>query len=147
LTFNGGAIGLSLSGQQWVLKNIATNGATTGISVGAFDLVCHSCHFSNGATGIDATGVSGSVTMIDSSANSVGNFLDANSNSNSGNAIVLDGITMTNSGNTVVVGGNVVLTGNVAAGTPWVKGSVVREIPNFVYYNTNIFVVLVRRRL
>jgi glucan 1,3-beta-glucosidase len=123
LTFNGGAYGLKLSGQQWILKNIKTSGTTTGISAGGFNVVCLSCSFAYASTGIDATGVSGSLAVIDSSATSVGAMISGNTNSGAGNSIILENIS--NSGTTVKLGGNTVLSGNV--GDTWVYGNYVSD--------------------
>lgn len=113
LTINGGATGLKLSGQQWILKNIKTSGTTTGISAGGFNVVCLDCSFAYAATGIDATGISGSLVVIDSSASNIGNMI-----SSSGNSIILENIS--NSGTTLQINGGTVLTGNV--GDTWVYG-------------------------
>ncbi|OBT38861.1 hypothetical protein VE00_10871 [Pseudogymnoascus sp. WSF 3629] len=119
LTFNGGAYGLKLSGQQWILKNIKTTGTTTGIQVGGFNVVCLACSFSNAATGIDATGVSASLVVIDSSGTSIGTFVSGTNNGGAGNSIILENIQ--NSGTTVKLSGVAVLSGNVA--DTWVYGN------------------------
>lgn len=118
LTINGGAIGLKLSGQQWILKNIKTSGTTTGISAGGFNVVCLSCSFAFAGTGIDATGISGSLVVIDSSATSVGTMINGAQNS-----IILENIS--NSGPTVQFGGNTVLSGSVS--DTWVYGHYVSK--------------------
>ncbi|KAH8692283.1 putative exo-beta-1,3-glucanase [Talaromyces proteolyticus] len=119
LTFNGGAYGLKLSGQQWILKNIKTNGTTTGISAGGFSITCLACSFANGATGIDGTVVSGSLTVIDSTGSSLGNFVTGKSSTSGANSIVLENVV--NEGTTVSIDGSATVTGNVA--DTWVYGS------------------------
>ncbi|KAJ6101768.1 hypothetical protein N7486_004195 [Penicillium sp. IBT 16267x] len=113
LTFYGGATGLKLSGQQWILKNIKTSGTTTGISAGGFNVVCLDCYFEYAATGIDATGISGSLVVIDSSASNLGTMISSGANS-----ITLENIS--NSGTTLQINGQTVLSGNV--GDTWVYG-------------------------
>ena len=130
LTINGGAVGLKLSGQQWILKNIKTSGTTTGIQAGGFNVVCQACSFSFAATGIDATGISGSLAVIDSSSTSIGTFVVGNSNGGAGNSIILENIQ--NSGATVVLSGTTVLSGNVA--DTWVYGNMVSKIVSFYSY-------------
>ncbi|RFU32374.1 Beta-glucosidase/Glucan 1,3-beta-glucosidase/Glucan endo-1,3-beta-D-glucosidase, partial [Scytalidium lignicola] len=122
LTFFGGSIGIELSGQQWILKGITINGANTGIKAGAFQIVCLKCSFENGAVGIDASGVSGSLTMIDSTGNSLGTMVTStNSGGSAQNSIILDNVQNTNSGGTVTLNGKVVLSGNVV--NTWVHGN------------------------
>lgn len=116
---------MSLSGQQWILKGITINGATTGIKAGGFDVVCLQCSFQNAATGIDASGVSGSLTVVDSSGGSLGSLISSsNSGGGAGYSIILDNVQ--NTGNTVTLNGNVVVSGSVTGtwGT-WVHGNVV----------------------
>ncbi|KAH3147357.1 hypothetical protein KXW18_005344 [Aspergillus fumigatus] len=122
LTFNGGAIGMELSGQQWILKGITINGANVGIKAGAFQLVCLDCNLSNGATGIDASGISGSLTVIDSSGNSLGNMIvSSNAGGSAQNSIILENVQCTNSGSTVSLNNNAVLSGSVTS--TWVHGN------------------------
>ncbi|KKK12676.1 putative exo-beta-1,3-glucanase [Aspergillus rambellii] len=122
LTFYGGSIGLELSGQQWILKGIKINGANIGIKAGGFQLVCLDCNFQNGATGIDASGISGSLTVIDSSGSALGNMIiSSNAGGSAQNSIILDNVQCTNSGSTVSLNGNAVLTGSVT--NTWVHGN------------------------
>jgi glucan 1,3-beta-glucosidase len=112
---------MQLSGQQWSLKNININGATTGISAGGFNLVIVDSQFQNVATGIDASGISGALTVIDSSGSSLGTLISGSSSGSAGNSIVLDNVQ--NSGNTVTLDRNVVLSGSVSQ--TWVYGDLV----------------------
>ncbi|KAL3471491.1 pectate lyase superfamily protein-domain-containing protein [Aspergillus californicus] len=122
LTFTGGAVALDLSGQQWILKGININGANIGIRVNAFQLVCLDCTLQNGATGIDASGISGSLTVIDSSGSYLGNMIiSSNSGGSAQNSIILDNVQCTNSGSTVSLNGNAVLSGSVAS--TWIHGN------------------------
>lgn len=124
LTFNGGAYGLHLTnGQQWIFKNIKTNGTTTGISTVGWSIVCQACSFANGATGIDVSGVSGTTTVIDSSGSGLGVFLSGTDSGDAHNSVVLENVSY--DGNTVQMSGNTVLTGSVT--DTWVYGSLVRN--------------------
>ncbi|EEA18713.1 exo-beta-1,3-glucanase, putative [Talaromyces marneffei ATCC 18224] len=118
LTFNGGAYGLKLSGQQWILKNIKTSGTTTGISAGGFSVVCQACSFEYAATGIDATGVSGTTTVIDSSGLNLGVFLKGTNSGGAVNSVVLENVSY--DGTTVSMSGSTVLSGSVT--DTWVYG-------------------------
>jgi glucan 1,3-beta-glucosidase len=64
-----------LTGQQWLLKGITFNGASTGIVATAYDLVCLHCSFSNGAVGIDASSIWGSLTVIDTTGANLGTLI------------------------------------------------------------------------
>lgn len=118
LTFNGGVTGMTLGGQQWVFKGLKFNGCTTGVSGGCTDCVYVGCSFQNMATGIDASSVSGSLTVVDSTASSIGTLINSYSSTGASNSIILENIQC--SSTTVTLGGSTVLTGNVA-GT-WVHG-------------------------
>ncbi|KAI9374056.1 pectate lyase superfamily protein-domain-containing protein [Aspergillus egyptiacus] len=118
LWFNGGKVGMKLSGQQWVFKNIVFTGTDTGVIAGGTDIVFLGCQFNNGHTGINATGTSGSLTVIDSSGSGLESFVTSGNPSGAGNSIILDNIQ--NSGVTVRLGGQVVLSGSVP--NTWVRG-------------------------
>jgi glucan 1,3-beta-glucosidase len=136
LTFNGGAYGINMSGQQWIFKNIKTNGTTTGLKAGGWSVVCLSCSFANGGTGIDASVVSGVLSVIDSSGTAVGNLVSGKSSSGAGNSIVLENVS--NSGTTVSIDGNAVVTDDVT--DTWVYGSLVRRhISSPTVPNANTF--------
>lgn len=120
LTFNGGAYGLKLSGQQWILKNIKTSGTTTGISAGGFSVVCLSCSFEYAATGIDATGIDGVVSVIDSSGLDLEYFLTGTDSGGAGYSIILENISY--NGVTVAIDGSTILSGDVT--DTWVYGDV-----------------------
>ncbi len=115
---------MQLNGQQWILKDITINGAHVGIAAGGFNLVCLQCNLQNGAVGIDASGVSGSITVIDSSGLSLGTFISSSSpGGTAGNSIILDNISVDNSGATVTLNGQSVFEGSIA--DTWVSGNLV----------------------
>ncbi|KAL3475080.1 pectate lyase superfamily protein-domain-containing protein [Aspergillus californicus] len=119
LRFNGGDIGMKLSGQQWVFKNIIFTGTNTGVIAGGTNVVFLGCQFNNGSTGIDATGTSGSLTVIDSSGSGLRTFVVAGNSDGAGNSIILENVQ--NSGNTVSQGGKTLLSGSVS--DTWVRGN------------------------
>lgn len=88
---------------------------------GATNIVFQGCQFNDVNVGIDASGTSGSLTVIDSTSSVSGTLISSHSSNNATNSIVLDNIL--NFGNTVTLGGNVVLNGSVL-GT-WVHGDLV----------------------
>lgn len=111
---------MALGGQQWILKNIVINGANTGIVAGAFNLVVQGCTFENGAVGIEASGVSGSLTVIDTTGSNMGTLISSNTAGGSPeNSMILENVQM--SGNTVTLSGSVVLTDSVT--DTWMRGN------------------------
>lgn len=122
LTFNGGAYGVNMSGQQWIFKNIKTNGTTTGMKASGNSVVCLACSFANTGTGIDASVVGGVLSVIDTTGTNVGTLISGSSSSGAGHSIVLDNIS--NSGTTVSIDGKAVVNDDVA--DTWVYGSLVR---------------------
>ncbi|KAL9042378.1 MAG: hypothetical protein Q9214_003796 [Letrouitia sp. 1 TL-2023] len=72
LTFNGGANGMILNGQQFVLKGMRFNRCNAGIRANGFNFVVHNSSFTDCTTGIDAHGVSGSLTVLDTIATNIG---------------------------------------------------------------------------
>ncbi|KAL4924517.1 glycoside hydrolase family 55 protein [Aspergillus undulatus] len=118
LRFTGGDVGMKLSGQQWVFKNIVFSGTNTGVTAGGTDILFLGCQFNNGHTGIDATGTSGSLTVVDSSGSGLTNFVVSSDSGGAGNSIVLDNIQ--NAGTTVSLDGKAVVSGNIP--DTWVHG-------------------------
>lgn len=121
LTFNGGAFGLMMPGQQWILKNIRTSGTKVGIYAAAYNVVCLACSFEYGETGIDATGISGSLVVIDSSARGIGAMVTGKRSHGADHSMILENIF--HDGTTVELDGKVALSGGVA--NTWVYGNYV----------------------
>jgi glucan 1,3-beta-glucosidase len=86
-----------------------------------FNFVCQQCSFQNAAVGIDASGVSGSLTVIDSSSSSGTLISSSASGGSAENSIILDNVQ--NSGSAVTLNGVIVLEGNVD--DTWVLGNLV----------------------
>jgi glucan 1,3-beta-glucosidase len=126
LTFNGGATGMILNGQQWVLKGMSFNQCNTGIRANGFNVVVHNSSFTDCTTGIDANGVSGSLTVLDTITTNIGTLVTSGDTGNARNSIVLENVF--NNGQTVVLNNspNPPLTGNVP--NTWVHGDMVTLI-------------------
>ena len=120
--FQGGNIGMSLSGQQWVFKGLKFQGTKTGVVTGGTDIVFLGCEFENNGLGIDASGTSGSLTVVDTVASGVQTFIMSGNSGDASNSIILDHVQ--NQGVTVNLDGNAVLWGNVPS--TWVHGNLVR---------------------
>ena len=67
--------------------------------------------FSNEALRIEASSVSGLLTVIDSTSNSLGSLVSATNSS----SIILNNIQMTNSRDTIILGSSIVLNRSVAS--------------------------------
>ena len=92
LTFNGGAVGINMSNQQYNLKNIAFVGCTTGIQVsGCFECTFQSLSFKYNSVGIEYTNSGlGVLIVIDSTATDIGTFVEATAESTGANSLVIE---------------------------------------------------------
>ena len=123
---------MSLSGQQWAFKGINFNRCTTGVKTGGFNLVFTSCTFTNCSTGIDASGTTGSLTLLDSNGTNIGALVNSYDSGNAANSLILENIR--NNGNTVVLNGNTKVLGNVL--NTWVHGNMVINLhPSLLYHH------------
>ena len=131
--FEGGAIGLDFSNQQYSIKDVTFDGCGTAIQIShGFDMVFQGMQFTNCDVGINATsgdvGNVGSYVLLDSVANSVNTLIMTKtqyvngSNSTSGDdSVVIDNLSVSNVGRTVVTGNTTLLTGGVEK--TWVYGN------------------------
>jgi glucan 1,3-beta-glucosidase len=126
LTFHGGATGMVLNGQQYVLKGMTFSGCNTGIRASAFNLVVHNSSFSYCTTGIDAHSVSGSLTVLDTITMDIGQLVVSKDYYDARNSIILENVV--NSGHTVVLDGSPSppLTGNIP--NTWIHGNLVSSV-------------------
>lgn len=115
---------MNLSGQQWVFKGLTFQGTKTGVVTGGTDIVFLGCTFQDGDLGIDGSGTSGSLTVIDSRGSNMGTLIVSGDSGNAANSIILDHVQ--NAGPTVNLGGQDVLTGNVES--TWVHGNLVSKL-------------------
>ncbi|KAG0133222.1 pectate lyase superfamily protein-domain-containing protein [Tuber indicum] len=126
LSFTGGAIGIRLNNQQYMFKSLKFNGCNTAIAIShVFFLTVQDASFTNCGTGIDmgGNGVAGSVSLIDSSASSVGVVVNAFKTGNGAGSLVVENFVSTNSGATVAQsnGGQTLVSGSVS--NTWVMGN------------------------
>ncbi|KAI9857964.1 MAG: hypothetical protein M1813_007933 [Trichoglossum hirsutum] len=127
LSFTGGATGIRLSNQQYLLKNITFNGCRTAIRVdGIFVGVLQGMHFQNGATGIDIKDNgdgTGSITLIDSTASFIGTVVNAKNSGHGAGSLVIENLSVSNSGPTVRQsnGGQTLASGSIT--DTWVMGN------------------------
>jgi glucan 1,3-beta-glucosidase len=92
LTFNGGAIGINFSNQQYNLNSLSFSGCTTGIIVNeCLDCVFQGLSFEYNSVAIDmtASGI-GSIVILDSSAENVGTFVETDAESTGANSLVIE---------------------------------------------------------
>ena len=120
LTFNGGAIGMDLSGQQWVFKGMSFNRCTIEMRAVGFNVVVSASTFTNCFTGIDASGTSGSLTLLDSNGTNLDAFVRSSDSSSAGNSIILENIR--NDNRTVVLNNKALVTGDVP--NTWWHGNI-----------------------
>jgi glucan 1,3-beta-glucosidase len=112
---------MSLNGQQWVFKHLVFIGTAIGVVADGTNIVFVGCRFENGEIGIEATGTSGSLTVIDTNSTGLGTLINSYNSSNAGNSIILENVL--NFGNTVTFGGTPVLVGDVTE--TWIHGDLV----------------------
>jgi glucan 1,3-beta-glucosidase len=129
LQINGGAVGINMGNQQYIIKGVTFARCTTAIKIShCFDCIFQSCSFSNHDTAIDMTPGNnnvGSVIVLDSSANNVGSFVKTVISGSGQNSLILENIQNTGTGNakTVITSSSTILSGNVA--DTWVMGNTV----------------------
>ena len=131
LEFSGGLIGINMNNQQYSIKDCSFTEISTAVMIThGFDMVFQGFQFKDCEVGINATaggvGNVGSVTLIDSVAESVRIVIDTKSqvtgNTTTGDdSIVIDNLETKDVGSTVVAGGKTMLTGSVSK--TWVYGN------------------------
>ncbi|KAF2095560.1 pectin lyase-like protein [Rhizodiscina lignyota] len=119
LQFVGGKIGINMSNQQYLLKDITFDGCNVGIFIS--HVSCFSELMNHSATSGGAGNV-GSVAIIDCSVTTTGTFLNTKQESSGDDSIVIENLSADNSVPvTVSAGGNTILTGGVSE--TWVYGN------------------------
>lgn len=113
LRFNGGVVGVQLSGQQWMFKNFTLSGSTTSVVAGGTNIVVLVYRSEYGAMGIDASGTSSSLTVMDSAKSNLGTLMQA----------IRSLENVQNRSPTVSFNGNTILSGSVL--DTWVHGNLV----------------------
>ncbi|KAK7555189.1 exo-beta-1,3-glucanase [Phyllosticta paracitricarpa] len=118
--FHGGAVGMNVTGQQWLFKGITFEGCNQAMIVGGFDVVVTHSTFTYCGTCIDASSVSGSLVIIDSVSVNSGNLVYS-TNYYMPNGLVLENVVNGGAGATVLLGNQNLLNGNVP--DTWFKGN------------------------
>jgi glucan 1,3-beta-glucosidase len=125
LTFNGGVIGMDVNGQQWLFKGVNFNRCTTGMKItSSFNVVVSASTFTDCSTGIDATGASGSLTLLDSDGSNLDALVRSSNSDPAGHFIILENVK--SGGKTVVLNNNALVAGDVS--DTWVHGDVVSRL-------------------
>ena len=125
LTFNGGAVGMEVNGQQWLFKGINFNRCTTGLNiVSGFNVVVSASAFTDCFTGIEATGASGSLTLLDSTGNNLDALVRSSNLDPAGHFIILENVE--SDSKTVVLNNNVFV--NRGAPNTWLHGDAVSQL-------------------
>ncbi|KKY28220.1 putative exo-beta [Diplodia seriata] len=120
LSFNGGAVGMDLSGQQWLIKSVTFNGCGIGAIVDCYDCVFLDINCLGVGICLDGSQTSGSLTVIDSYTANSGTFVSSYESVNGSNQLVLENIQ--SDGDTVTLSGDIILRGNVPF--TWIRGQV-----------------------
>lgn len=132
LQINGGAVGIDMSNQQYMIKGVAFKFSTTGIKLShCFDCIIQDCTFQDHSIAIDMSSNSvGSLVVLDSSAQDVGTFVETVVTGNGGSSLILENVQNNGIGSaqTVMASGNSnpILSGNVA--DTWVMGNTVSNL-------------------
>ncbi|KAK7733378.1 hypothetical protein SLS57_000393 [Botryosphaeria dothidea] len=121
LSFYGGAVGMDLKGQQWLVKSVAFYGCDIGAIVDCkgFDCVFLDTTCIGVGVCLDGSETSGSLTVIDSWVVKSGMFVSSYASVNGYNQLVLENI-RSDGGDTVKLGGIVVANGSIP--NTWVRG-------------------------
>ncbi|KAK0720574.1 pectin lyase fold/virulence factor [Lasiosphaeris hirsuta] len=125
-SFTGGAIGLSLSSQQYLLKGLAFDGCETGIFFqGSFVTTIQGATFANCRYGVDVgrDGSAGSVSIVDSSVSKCEAGVLAYVSGYGQNSLVLDGFDVSEAVAVKSSAGATLLENSVPVGQTWVMGN------------------------
>lgn len=125
-SFTGGAVGIQLANQQYMLKGLRFDGCSVGISVvKSFVTTIQGCSFANCNYGIDVSGVNstGSVSVVDSSVSRCTAGINAHVSGNGQGSLVLDGFTVSDAVAVRASSGATLLQGSVPEGQTWVLGN------------------------
>ena len=125
-SFTGGAVGLQLANQQYMLKGLAFDGCGVGIFVQrSFVATIQGCSFTNCNYGVDmsAPGASGAVSIVDSSVSKCTAGVNAYVSGNAQGSLVLDGFAASDAVAVISSSGKTLLQGSVPDGQVWVLGN------------------------
>jgi len=125
-SFVGGAIGLQLANQQYMLKGLAFDGCGVGIFIQrSFVSTIQGCSFTNCNYGVDmsAPNSSGTLSIVDSSVSKCTAGVHAYVSGNGQGSLVLDGFAVHDAVAVKSSNGSTLLQGSVPDGQVWVMGN------------------------
>ncbi|KAK0616110.1 pectate lyase superfamily protein-domain-containing protein [Bombardia bombarda] len=126
-SFTGGAVGLELSNQQYMLKGLVFDGCGVGIYFKeSLVTTIQGCIFNHCQWGVDMSrnGSSGSVSIVDSSVSSCTAGVNAYVSGDGEGSLVLDNFAVSDAIAVRSSAGATLLEGSVPAGQTWVMGNV-----------------------
>jgi glucan 1,3-beta-glucosidase len=125
-SFTGGAIGILLANQQYMLKGLTFDGCNVGIFIQrSFVSTIQGCSFSNCNYGVDmgAANSSGALSIVDSSVSRCTAGVSAYVSGNGEGSLVLDNFAVTDAVAVVSSTGSTLREGAVPTGQVWVMGN------------------------
>lgn len=125
-SFTGGAIGLQLANQQYMLKALTFDGCGVGVFIQrSFVSTIQGCTFTNCNYGVDmsAPDSSGTLSIVDSSVSKCTAGVHAHVSGNGQGSLVLDGFAVSDAVAVKSSNGSTILQGSVPDGQVWVMGN------------------------
>jgi glucan 1,3-beta-glucosidase len=125
-SFTGGAIGLQLANQQYMLKGLKFDGCGVGIFIQkSYVATIQGCSFANCNYGVDmsAENSSGAVSIVDSSVSKCTAGVNAYVSGNGQGSLVLDNFAVSDAVAVRSSTGETLLQGSVPQGQVWVMGN------------------------
>lgn len=125
-SFTGGAVGIQLANQQYMLKGLRFDGCSVGISVVRSHVTTiQGSSFTNCNYGVDVGGVdsTGAVSIVDSSVSRCDAGVNAHVSGSGQGSLVLDGFAVSDAIAVRSSSGATLLQGSVPEGQTWVMGN------------------------
>ncbi|KAH6649917.1 pectate lyase superfamily protein-domain-containing protein [Chaetomium tenue] len=125
-SFTGGAIGILLANQQYMLKGLKFDGCNVGIFIQrSFVSTIQGCSFTNCNYGVDmgAANSSGALSVVDSSVSRCNAGVKAYVSGYGEGSLVLDNFAVSDAVAVVSSSGSTLRQGSVPAGQVWVMGN------------------------
>ena len=125
LTITGGNVGISVSGQQLLIKSVSFYGCRTGIKVQNHQLlVLQSLHFENCGTGVDNTTPATGLYLIDATVKNCGPALNTQNTGTAWGSVLVENLSNSGGEGVSIMIGNTMVLGNVDT---WAHGNVYAE--------------------
>jgi glucan 1,3-beta-glucosidase len=125
-SFTGGAVGLRLASQQYMLKGLRFDGCGVGILVQTSQVsTIQGCSFANCKYGVDmgAEDSSGALSIVDSSVSGCSAGVNTHVSGNGQGSLVLDNFAVSDAVAVRSSNGSTLLQGSVPDGQVWVMGN------------------------